>query len=277
MCQGLHLLGQGKLDDAVDFIKRSQLQFAKVNDAHSEAVALLAQGIVLRRKYEEVGSVYPKPLWADALKALQSSLTIFRDLGDGRQAEVRDQLAEIHRLFQKDLEARTVPKPIPTRRGPAAQSAEQIPVYDVAAGQPISVEESQEFLSLDGITDDVSFALRVRGDSMADAGIFDGDLILMERRRDATRVREQIVAMAISPTEEGTQLTLKRFRRRDDHILLEPANQESAYIVVTARPRSASTLEKYEKIYSGKQIELYAEQEVQIEGWAKALIREKVQ
>jgi repressor LexA len=59
--------------------------------------------------------------------------------------------------------------------------------------------------------------LRINGDSMKDAGIFDGDHVVV-RRQDAAADGEIIVALV------GEEATVKRFFKEDDHIRLQPEN-----------------------------------------------------
>ena len=62
------------------------------------------------------------------------------------------------------------------------------------------------------------FALEVRGDSMIDAGILDGDIALL-RRTESADTGDIVVALI-----DDEEATLKRFRRRGASIALEPAN-----------------------------------------------------
>jgi repressor LexA len=62
------------------------------------------------------------------------------------------------------------------------------------------------------------FALEVRGDSMIDAGILDGDIALL-RRTEVAETGDIVVALI-----DEEEATLKRFRRRGASIALEPAN-----------------------------------------------------
>lgn len=90
----------------------------------------------------------------------------------------------------------------------------------VAAGQPIEAIEDPEELDLAALLPrgkDV-FALRVRGDSMIEDSIRDGDLVLVERREHA-RNGETVVAVL----PEG-EVTLKRFYREAEGVRLQPAN-----------------------------------------------------
>ena len=99
----------------------------------------------------------------------------------------------------------------------------QIPVVGVVtAGLPILAVENQEgFLSWDG--DPGCFALRVRGDSMINAAILSGDLVVVRPQQSADD--GQIVVARI-----GDEATVKRLRRRGGKIWLMPENDNYAPI-----------------------------------------------
>ena len=91
----------------------------------------------------------------------------------------------------------------------------------VQAGLPtLAVEEIEGYLNLDSLvfSDDETFALRVRGDSMIEAGIMPDDLVLV-RKQSMAKAGEVIVALVGS--EEATVKTLVK---RGPHYFLEPAN-----------------------------------------------------
>lgn len=96
----------------------------------------------------------------------------------------------------------------------------------IAAGAPIDVVEEPEPFELANLLPAAKevYALRVRGQSMIDDGIHDGDLVLVERRQNA---RDGEIVVAILPDEEAT---LKRFYREKDGYRLEPANSTMAPI-----------------------------------------------
>jgi repressor LexA len=75
------------------------------------------------------------------------------------------------------------------------------------------------------------FALTVNGDSMVDAHIADGDVVLLEPVADASRLREGTIVSALVP---GSGTTLKHFHRQGDQVRLEPANPAYAPILVPA-------------------------------------------
>jgi len=98
----------------------------------------------------------------------------------------------------------------------------------VAAGQPILAEENvEEYIDTPAACGGESgeYLLRVRGESMKNAGILDGDLVVV-RRQEGARDGEIIVALV----EE--EATVKRFFREGDHIRLQPENDEMEPILV---------------------------------------------
>jgi repressor LexA len=97
----------------------------------------------------------------------------------------------------------------------------------IAAGQPILAEENIEDvfpLPRDFVREDAAFILRVRGDSMIDAGIHDGDYLVV--RQQATANNGEIVAAML-----GEEATVKRFYRERDHIRLQPENSAMSPII----------------------------------------------
>jgi repressor LexA len=96
----------------------------------------------------------------------------------------------------------------------------------IAAGAPLDVVESTEMLSvprflLGRVKPDRVYALRVKGDSMIDEHICDGDIALIENRTEA-RDGEIVVALLI----EENQATLKKLYRRGANVELHPANSQ---------------------------------------------------
>jgi repressor LexA len=93
-------------------------------------------------------------------------------------------------------------------------------VGQVAAGSPVLAEENvEDYIQVPSIAggDDGEYVLRVRGDSMKDAGILPGDYVVV-RRQETADDGEIIVALV------GEEATVKRFFREADHIRLQPEN-----------------------------------------------------
>jgi repressor LexA len=92
----------------------------------------------------------------------------------------------------------------------------------VAAGAPVLAEENiEEYVPVPGIAggDDGEFILRIKGDSMKDAGILDKDYVIV-RRQETARNGEIVVALV----GDEAEATVKRFFREADHVRLQPEN-----------------------------------------------------
>ena len=110
--------------------------------------------------------------------------------------------------------------------GPVAEEedphADQIPVVgNVAAGSPILAQECiEEYLTFDtGGLEGEYFALRVRGESMLNAGILPDDLVVVHRQQE---VRNGEIVVALFEDEA----TVKTYQNRDGHVWLLPENPE---------------------------------------------------
>ena len=101
-------------------------------------------------------------------------------------------------------------------------------VGNVAAGQPIlAVENIDNYFPIptEYMPNSESFMLKVKGESMINAGIFEGDWIVVEKR-DSARNGEIVVALV------DDSATVKTFYKEDGHIRLQPENDNHAPIIV---------------------------------------------
>lgn len=143
------------------------------------------------------------------LKALEEKGYIKRDSKKPRTIEVVSEdgttAGEKLASVSQDLDHNTIALPLVGR---------------VAAGQPILAEQNvEEVLSLPTsiVGDSSSFILRVRGDSMINAGIFDGDYIVVREEHEAHN-GEIVVALI------DDSATVKTFYREKDRVRLQPEN-----------------------------------------------------
>ena len=108
-------------------------------------------------------------------------------------------------------------------------TAAQIPLLGtVAAGQPIlAFEDVEDYIPFSVRGEDASklFALRVKGESMIEAAILDGDIIVV---RQTPTVRNGEIAVALVEDEA----TVKRFYKEDGHYRLQPENSTMEPIIV---------------------------------------------
>ncbi len=107
----------------------------------------------------------------------------------------------------------------------------QVPMLGkVTAGNPIeAIETPNDFFSLPASLvpqNEEVFTLKVSGESMINAGILDGDIVIIKRQKTA-RNNQIVVAM----TEEN-EVTLKRFYKEKDHIRLQPENDTMDPIIL---------------------------------------------
>jgi len=157
---------------------------------------------------EEIG----RRFGLSSLATVHKHLTNLQDKGFIRRAWNRSRSVEL----------------VPTRMGGRALD---LPLLGyVAAGAPIEAVVSSETVTvpedLAGTRD--TYALRVRGNSMIDEQIRDGDLVVVEDRQTAEN-GEMVIALL-----QGSEVTLKKFYREGGHIRLQPANDTVAPIIAQA-------------------------------------------
>ena len=130
--------------------------------------------------------------------ALEKKGAVRRSKGEARAVEPVDEPAQIDGL---------APMPL---------------LGHIAAGQPIDAVEDRETIDLTDLLarDRECYVLRVRGSSMIDEQIRDGDFVIVERR-EAADDGETVVALL-----DGGEATLKKLYREEDRVRLQPANPE---------------------------------------------------
>ena len=187
-------------------------------DEMKEALDLASKSGIHRliTALEERGFIRRLPNRARALEVLKLPETMLQSLNSPRK-------------FLPNVIEGTKNKPLKNvsqkevASGESGQAANvNVPVMGrIAAGVPISAIQNQtNMLSLppDMIGSGEHYALEVRGDSMINAGIFDGDTVIV-KRGDTANPGEIIVALV-----DDEEATLKRYRRRGASIALEAAN-----------------------------------------------------
>ena len=148
-------------------------------------------------------------------------------VGLASPSTVHAHLANLERagLLKRDP---TKPRAIELRREPKATPADvhKLPlVGEVAAGGPLLADENvEEYLA---VPEPLSkggeeFLLRVKGDSMVEAGILEGDYVVVQRQQTA-RNGDIVVALA-GEDEAADEATVKRFFRESGRVRLQPEN-----------------------------------------------------
>ena len=163
---------------------------------------------------EERGFIRRLPHRARALEVLR--------LPEGLESTAEAGRADKH--FEPNVIKGDFTAAMPGRSVAAAEEAAvvSLPLYGrIAAGTPIeALRDHSNFIDVPTglLGRGEHYALEVEGDSMVDAGILDGDTVVIERR-DAVETGAIVVALI-----DDEEATLKRFRRHGKSIALEPAN-----------------------------------------------------
>jgi len=135
-------------------------------------------------------------------------------------------------LEREDLKSRAL-RPISLEGAGPTGNMVDVPILGrVAAGEPIlAIEQAEDTVKVDrfflGASREV-FALKVKGDSMIEAGIFDGDFIFVKKQLTANK-GDIVVAMI------NDEATVKYFHPEPDQIVFKPANHRLQPIVVRKR------------------------------------------
>jgi repressor LexA len=106
-----------------------------------------------------------------------------------------------------------------------AAEADKLPLLgQIAAGAPLLAEENvEERIAVpEPLGRNADFLLTVKGDSMIDAGILDGDIVVVQRAQDARN--GEIVVALVGDDEAADEATVKTFYREDGRIRLQPEN-----------------------------------------------------
>jgi repressor LexA len=165
--------------------------------------------------YEEIA----KALGLASLATVHKHLSTLERKGFIRRAHNRSRSVEIVHL------------PRPVREEVIGRRAVELPLAGrIAAGQPLEAVEQRETISLgDFVRGRNTYVLQVKGNSMQDDHILDGDYVVVEQTQVANP-GEIVVALV-----RGQEATLKRFHRESGgRIRLQPANSEVRPILVPA-------------------------------------------
>ena len=160
---------------------------------------------------EERGFIRRLPNRARAIEVIKLPESVAHGIGAGRSrgftpSVIEGNLGKVVRTASEDEGGRPVAVPVMGR---------------IAAGTPIEAIQTRSHtinVPPEMLTSGDHFALEVRGDSMIEAGILDGDIALL-KRMDGADTGDIVVALI-----DDEEATLKRFRRRGASIALEPAN-----------------------------------------------------
>lgn len=262
-------------DAALDCSLKAEWYFcewADIHHRHNHAVAAYSTGLIYQfkdwdrdalGKYDEAlrGFLAAREQWIlDGGDRWRRTC----DLALGWIKEVRTNLATrwILRLGSRQAEvrarwepARGRPKPVPLLSLPIAAGEPTLAGADLDGWVDVDPEKAKR----------AHYVLRVKGDSMIEADISDGDLVLIEQT-EAEPPNGQIVVVIIE--EMDPEATLKRFYRELDHVRLEPAN--ASYPLIILKPglvKKADLERRYAKSHPGRDLVFYPKASARIVGW----------
>ena len=153
----------------------------------------------------------------------------------------------LHRSHNQSRSIEVAPRYLQEQRRIRFEASLEIPVLgSIAAGRPVETYDDKSTVSFaDFVGQKDTYALRVRGNSMIEDHICEGDMILVENSQEA-RDGDIVVALV-----DGTETTLKRFYREPGNMVrLQPANAAMSPIRVPAQQiqiqgRLLAVLRKY--------------------------------
>ena len=195
------------LEGAHKMEKLSRMQ-QRVYDYIAESIAEHGYAPSVREVGEALGLKSPSTVHFH-IKHLQEMGLIEKSAGKGRAITLKKQLQAVP----------VAPQPVEIDE--LAPRRRQVPILgNVAAGNPILAQECiEDYLTFDtGGRPGEFFALRVRGESMINAGILPGDLVVVHQQKTANN-GEIVVALL------GEEATVKRLQRRGGEVWLLPENE----------------------------------------------------
>jgi len=281
---GTIYFSQGKLQQAADRYQQAQKLFSERNKPYSEGISWMALGVVYyaqaRNNLENIGSSDNE--WKEALKAYQRSLDIFHKLDKPvLEDRLREQLAIVKREYLQAMEeycheetARKKQREKPREEEvesiagltftlPSGEEVLRIPVVaKIAAGIEFTLAQENiiDYLVLDKESArNATFALRVKGNSMINAHILDGDYVLIHAQDAVDNGKKAAVRI----TEKVEQAVLKRFYKEEideeEYCRLEPENNQEPTIIVTSKELKLELKERLRKKFErpGTKVKFY--------------------
>ncbi len=185
----------------------------------------LVSELIAKNEYSPSFEEIAEGLGLASIATVHKHLTALEQKGYVKRSFNQSRALELTQKHFKEQQANR--KTIEMRRPRAPET----PLMGViAAGRPIEAYSNPETVSFGAFAGaDNVYALEVRGDSMIEDHIVEGDYVLVEQA-DHVRNGEIVVALI-----GGSETTLKRFYREGDSVRLQPANQAMAPIIVPAK------------------------------------------
>ena len=268
---GTIYFSQGKLQQAADRYQQAQKLFSERNRPYSEGISWMALGTVYyaqaRNNLENIGTSDNE--WKEALKAYQRSLDIFHKLDKPvLEDRIRERLTTVNREYLQAMEKYCYKKTTREEERekvseeeaevtqlaltlPSGEEVLRIPVVaKIAAGIELTLaqENITDHLIMDKETArNATFALRVKGNSMINAHILNGDYVLIHAQNAVDNGKKAAVRI----TEKEEEAVLKRFYKEkideEEYCRLEPENDQEPTIIVSLKELKPGLKERLAK------------------------------
>jgi len=268
---GTIYFSQGKLQQAADRYQQAQKLFSERNRPYSEGISWMALGTVYyaqaRNNLENIGTSDNE--WKEALKAYQRSLDIFHKLDKPvLEDRIRERLTTVNREYLQAMEKYCYKKTTREEEQekvseeeaevtqlaftlPSGEEVLKIPVVaKIAAGIELTLaqENITDHLIMDKETArNATFALRVKGNSMINAHILNGDYVLIHAQNAVDNGKKAAVRI----TEKEEEAVLKRFYKEkideEEYCRLEPENDQEPTIIVSLKELKPGLKERLAK------------------------------
>lgn len=195
---------------------------------------------------------------------------------------------------------RSHPRPSTALRSPSSSlpRLRLIPLCggDAAAGKPLIIRDNiegyiaasefqigDEAFTLQVIqgasnephVNNINFAVKVKGDSMEPV-IQNGEYVLVRRHAGVDSGTISVVRFRKGVSSEESEVTVKRYYREKNHILLRPENEDAKWLVIVGKEEDENTMKgRYQEQLRAGKLEIFIDPDAQIEGKVVGILRRK--
>jgi SOS-response transcriptional repressor LexA len=121
----------------------------------------------------------------------------------------------------------------------------------------------------------VNFAVKVKGNSMEPI-IQNGEYVLVRRHADVDSGTISVVRFRKDVSSEESEVTVKRYYREQDHMLLRPENEDAKWLVIVGKEEDENTMKgRYQEQLRAGKLEIFVDPDAQIEGKVVGILKRK--
>jgi len=121
----------------------------------------------------------------------------------------------------------------------------------------------------------INFAVQVKGDSMKPT-IQNGEYVLVRRHADVDSGTISVVRFRKDVSSEESEVTVKRYYREKNHMLLRPENEDAKWLVIVEKEEDENTVrDRYQKQLRAGKLEIFIDPDAQVEGKVVGILKRK--